>query len=105
GAAGGFGAVAAGGGAVEARGNDIDEAVLDIARGNAKLNGVRPRFMQADIFPWLRDAGARGEQYDVVVLDPAKMTRDRDQVIPALQTYLDMNKLALGVVKHGGMSA
>src|ERR1041384_1890604 len=39
----------------------------------------------------------------MVVLDPAKMTRDRDQVIPALKKYLDMNKLALGAVKPGGI--
>ena len=36
-----------------------------------------------------------GERFDVVILDPAKMTRDREQVIPALKKYLDMNKLAL----------
>jgi 23S rRNA (cytosine1962-C5)-methyltransferase len=41
----------------------------------------------------------------VVILDPAKMTRDRDQVITALKKYLDMNKLALGVVKPGGLFA
>ncbi|HTM71287.1 MAG TPA: class I SAM-dependent rRNA methyltransferase, partial [Luteimonas sp.] len=106
---GGFGVYAAVRGAREVVGIDIDEDVLEIARGNAKLNaaagGVKPRFVQADIFPWLRDAAARGEQYDVVVLDPAKMTRDRDQVIPALKKYLDMNKLALGVVAPGGLFA
>jgi 23S rRNA (cytosine1962-C5)-methyltransferase len=41
----------------------------------------------------------------VVILDPAKMTRDREQVINALKKYLDMNKLALGVVKPGGLFA
>jgi 23S rRNA (cytosine1962-C5)-methyltransferase len=106
---GGFGVYASVRGASEVVGIDIDEAVLEIARGNAKLNtaagGVKPRFVQADIFPWLRDAAARGERYDVVVLDPAKMTRDRDQVIPALKKYLDMNKLALGVVAPGGLFA
>jgi 23S rRNA (cytosine1962-C5)-methyltransferase len=107
---GGFGVYAAVRGAAEVTGIDIDEAVLEIARGNAKLNmpfvsGVKPRFVQADIFPWLRDAAARGEQYDVVILDPAKMTRDRDQVIPALKKYLDMNKLALGVAAPGALFA
>ena len=102
---GGFGVYAAVRGASEVVGIDIDDAVLEIARGNAKLNNVRPRFVQADIFPWLRDAANNGEQYDVVILDPAKMTRDRDQVIPALKKYLDMNKLALGVVKPGGLLA
>ena len=102
---GGFGVYAAVRGASEVVGIDIDDAVLEIARGNAKLNNVRPRFVQADIFPWLRDAANAGDLYDVVILDPAKMTRDREQVIPALKKYLDMNKLALGVVKPGGLLA
>ncbi|NZA24856.1 class I SAM-dependent rRNA methyltransferase [Luteimonas sp. SJ-92] len=102
---GGFGIYAAVHGASEVTGVDIDQDVLDIARGNAKLNDVRPRWVQADVFPWLRDAAASGERYDAVVLDPAKMTRDRDQVIPALKKYLDMNKLALGVVAPGGLFA
>jgi 23S rRNA (cytosine1962-C5)-methyltransferase len=102
---GGFGVYAAVRGASDVVGIDIDEDVLAIARGNAKLNEVRVKFVQADIFPWLRDAASRGDLFDVVVLDPAKLTRDRDQVIPALKKYLDMNKLALGAVKPGGMLA
>lgn len=102
---GGFGVYAAARGAAEVVGVDIDDDVLSIAKGNAKLNDVHVKFIQADIFPWLRDAGNAGERFDVVVLDPAKMTRDREQVIPALKKYLDMNKLALGVVKPGGLLA
>ena len=102
---GGFGVYAAARGAAEVVGVDIDGDVIEIAKGNARLNDVRPRFVQADIFPWLRDAANAGDRYDVVVLDPAKMTRDRDQVIPALKKYLDMNRLALGVVKPGGLFA
>jgi 23S rRNA (cytosine1962-C5)-methyltransferase len=102
---GGFGVYAAVRGASEVVGIDIDEDVLSIAKGNAKLNNAHVKFVQADIFPWLRDAGNRGERFDVVILDPAKLTRDRDQVIPALKKYLDMNKLALGVVRPGGLLA
>ena len=102
---GGFGVYAAARGAAEVTGIDIDNDVLELARGNAKLNNARVKFVQADIFPWLRDAGNRGDAYDVVILDPAKMTRDREQVIPALKKYLDMNRLALGVVKPGGLLA
>ena len=43
-----------------------------------------------------------GKRWDAVVLDPAKMTRSRDEVIEALKNT-DMNKLALGVVKPGGL--
>ena len=102
---GGFGVYAAVRGAAEVIGIDIDDDVLDIAKGNAKLNDAHVKFVQADIFPWLRDAGNRGDLFDVVILDPAKLTRDRDQVIPALKKYLDMNKLALGVLKPGGLLA
>jgi len=102
---GGFGIYAKVRGAQEVVGVDIDEEVLSIAKGNAKLNDVRLKLVQADIFPWLRDAGNAKDKYDVVILDPAKMTRDREQVIPALKKYLDMNKFALGVVKPGGLFA
>ncbi|GGK16829.1 class I SAM-dependent rRNA methyltransferase [Luteimonas terricola] len=102
---GGFAVYSAVRGAADVVGVDIDADVIELAKGNAKLNGVRPRFVQADIFPWLRDASNAGERYDVVVLDPAKMTRDREQVIPALKKYLDMNKLALSVVAPGGLLA
>jgi len=92
------------GGADEVVGVDLDEEILEIAERNARLNKAKVRFVQADIFHWLRDAAANNaKQFDVVILDPAKMTRDREQVIPALKKYLDMNKLALGAVKPGGV--
>ncbi|MBN7138161.1 oxidoreductase [Lysobacter enzymogenes] len=102
---GGFGVYAKARGAEEVIGVDIDADVINIAKGNAKLNGAHVKFVQADIFPYLRDMGNAGERFDVVILDPAKMTRDREQVIPALKKYLDMNKLALSVVKPGGLFA
>jgi 23S rRNA (cytosine1962-C5)-methyltransferase len=92
------------GGAEEVVAVDLDEEILAIAERNAKLNRAKVRFVQADIFPWLRDVAlGNQERYDVVVLDPAKMTRDREQIIPALKKYLDMNKLALAAVKAGGI--
>jgi 23S rRNA (cytosine1962-C5)-methyltransferase len=91
------------GGASEATGIDLDEGILEIAKKNAKLNNADVRFVQADLFHWLRDAANRREEWDVVVLDPAKLTRDREQVIPALKKYNDMNKLAMQVTAPGGI--
>lgn len=82
---------------------DIDDVVLATAEQNARLNQAKIRFVQADIFPWLRDSAVNGEKFDVVILDPAKLTRDREQVLAALKKYLDMNKLAMGMVKPGGI--
>ncbi len=58
---GGFAVYSAVRGAADVVGVDIDAAVIEIARGNAKLNGVRPRFVQGDIFPWLGGASKPGE--------------------------------------------
>jgi 23S rRNA (cytosine1962-C5)-methyltransferase len=91
------------GGADEVVGVDLDDQALALARQNAGLNGQRIRFVQADLFPWLRDIIAAGQRFDVVVLDPAKQTRDRDELDFALRRYGDMNRLAIQAVAPGGL--
>lgn len=101
---GGFGVYAkARGEAGEVVGLDLDEEALDMAKQNAKLNGAQVRYVQADLFAWLRDVIPNGERFDVVILDPAKLTRDRESVDQALRKYCDMNRLALQVVAPGGV--
>jgi 23S rRNA (cytosine1962-C5)-methyltransferase len=89
--------------AAEVVGVDLDEEALALARQNANLNQARVRFVQADLFPWLRDVLAHGQRFDVVVLDPAKQTRDREEIGLALKRYLDMNRLAMQAVVPGGV--
>jgi len=101
--AGGFAVHAMAAGAREATGVDMDAGILEIARANAAANGVAADFQQADIFDWLRAAVARGEKYDAVILDPAKLTRDRNRVFDALKKYFAMNRLALDVIPPGGL--
>jgi 23S rRNA (cytosine1962-C5)-methyltransferase len=91
------------GAAEETIGVDLDEVALETAKQNANLNQARIRFVQADIFPWLRDTIANGQRFDVVILDPAKQTRDREALDEALKKYLDMNRLAMQVVAPGGV--
>jgi 23S rRNA (cytosine1962-C5)-methyltransferase len=91
------------GGAEEVIGVDIDDEAIALAKGNANLNQVRVRFVQADLFAWLREVLPSGQRFDVVVLDPAKQTRDREEVGFALKKYLDMNRLALQAVAPGGL--
>jgi 23S rRNA (cytosine1962-C5)-methyltransferase len=100
---GGFAVYAKARGAEDVTGVDLDEQALALARQNAGLNQGRIRFVQSDLFPWLRDMIGQGQRWDVVVLDPAKQTRDRDEVPVALKRYLDMNRLALQAVAPGGV--
>jgi 23S rRNA (cytosine1962-C5)-methyltransferase len=101
--AGGFAVHAMAAGAREATGVDMDPGILEIARANAAANQMAVDFQQADIFDWLRAAIGRGERYDAVVLDPAKLTRDRNRVTDALKKYFAMNRLALDVIPPGGL--
>lgn len=82
---------------------DIDENAIELARQNARLNQVEIHFIQADVFTWLRNIAGSAELYDVVILDPAKMTRDRQKLAEALRKYCDINRLAMQVIKPGGI--
>jgi len=89
--------------AAEVTGVDLDEEAIALAKQNANLNQVRITFAQNDIFAWIRDMLPTGNRFDVVVLDPAKMTRDREAIDLALKKYLDMNRLAMHAVAPGGI--
>ena len=87
----------------EVIGIDLDESAIALAKQNANLNQARIRLVQADLFAWLRDILPTGQRFDVVVLDPSKQTRDREELDYALKRYLDMNRLALQAVAAGGI--
>jgi 23S rRNA (cytosine1962-C5)-methyltransferase len=82
---------------------DLDEDPLEVAKGNADLNNVRVKFVQADAFSYLRDAAAAGKQWDAVVLDPPKLIRSRDEYEDGVRKHRDLNKLAFGAVAPGGL--
>jgi 23S rRNA (cytosine1962-C5)-methyltransferase len=89
--------------ASEVTGLDLDESVIAIAEENARLNKAKIKFVQVDLFHWLREAIQRGQKFDVVILDPAKQTRSKEELEKAMRKYTDMNRLAMQVVKPGGI--
>lgn len=89
--------------AEEVVGVDLDEDAITLAKNNANLNQAKVRFVQGNLFTWLRDILPSGQKFDVVVLDPSKQTRDREEIDFALKQYFDMNKLALQAVVPGGI--
>jgi 23S rRNA (cytosine1962-C5)-methyltransferase len=91
------------GGAAEVTGVDLDEEPLRLARENANLNQVRVRFVQADVFLYMREMLLQGRQYDVVVLDPPKLIRNRTELDEGTRKHFDLNRLAMRLVKPGGL--
>ena len=73
---GGFGLHAARAGADAVVGVDSSEPALELARANARLNGLENvTFVAADVFDQLDALAAAGERFGVVVLDPPKFAR------------------------------
>lgn len=83
---------------------DASESALTQARANAEANGVADRLktIQKDAFKALEELESRGELFDVVVLDPPKLARNRQGVDAALRGYYSLNRFALGLVRPGG---
>lgn len=100
---GGFALSAAVAGAKSVHGVDLDEAAIAVAKKNAKLNKVQIEWAHADIFAWMREAQKQGQQWDIVVLDPPKLIRTRDDYEDGRKKYFDMNRLAASLVAPGGM--
>jgi 23S rRNA (cytosine1962-C5)-methyltransferase len=101
---GGFAIMAASrGGASEVTGIDLDEAPLQFAKQNANLNQVQIKFTQADAFAYMRDMLRSGKFFDVVVLDPPKLIRNRSELEEGTRKHFDLNRLAMQLVAPGGL--
>lgn len=82
---------------------DLDEQAIAIARENARLNQQKINFVHADVFGYMRDMIANARTFDVVVLDPPKLIRNRRKLEEGTRTHLDLNRLALQLVAEGGL--
>ncbi|RLS52288.1 MAG: class I SAM-dependent rRNA methyltransferase [Planctomycetota bacterium] len=105
---GGFALTAAAvGQAASVHGIDGSAPAIERATGNAARNGLADRvtFEKADAYRFLEQAIQRGERYDVIVLDPPKMAKAREQIDSALRGYHGLNTLALRVLAEGGVLA
>lgn len=86
-------------------GVDSSESALTMARANAELNDVADRFQweHGAAAPTMERLYAAGEQFDGVVLDPPKMARTRGGLDRALKGYRTLNRLAVSLLKPGGI--
>ena len=105
---GGFSIHAALGGAADVTAVDLDEAAVAQGRRNANLNQVPPnrlKWVHADAFAYARQMQKNGERFDAVLCDPPKfvMTREPAGAAEGMRKYADLNSIAAGLVKPGGL--
>ncbi|HSL51107.1 MAG TPA: class I SAM-dependent rRNA methyltransferase [Candidatus Deferrimicrobiaceae bacterium] len=105
--AGGFACHALLGGAERALLLDSSADALAMARRNLSLNGVEARaeLREGNAFDGLRELGARGERFGLVVLDPPPFTRRKDTVEAAARGYKEINIRGLRLLERGGLLA
>ncbi len=101
---GAFGVHAALAGARSVLGIEVSEEAVELAKENARRNGVLGRcaYRVANAFDELRHLTREGRQFDWVVLDPPAFARRKEAVSRALSGYRDVNLWALKLLRPGG---
>ena len=94
-------------GASSVLGVDASDLGCKQAEENAKLNGLQDtvKFLCADVFDLLPELEAKGEKFDVVILDPPAFTKSRNSVKNAVKGYREINLRAMKLIKDGGYLA
>ncbi len=91
-------------GAESVLGVDASQLAVDQATENAALNHLedKVKFECADVFELLPALEAKGEKYDVVILDPPAFTKSRNSIKQAVKGYREINLRGMKLVKNGG---
>ena len=94
-------------GARHVLGVDASELGVAQARENAALNGLSDRveFLCADVFALLPELEAKGQKFDLVILDPPAFTKSRASVKKAVTGYREINLRAMKLIRDGGFLA
>jgi len=102
---GGFALACAKAGASHVTALDISADACAAISANAKRNDVRVDVTETNVFDWLKSATTRGDQYDLIILDPPSFTRDRARLNDALRGYKEIHLRAAQLLGNGGLLA
>jgi len=85
---------------------DMSELALGTAQRNLELNALNVADLtnvRQDVFKLLRQYKEKGQQFDMVILDPPKFADSKAQLMSAARGYKDINRVAMQIVKPGGL--
>jgi 23S rRNA (cytosine1962-C5)-methyltransferase len=85
----------------------VEESPENIAaaKRNAAHNDLKVRWIEQDVFQFLRAADKAGAQYDLIILDPPSFTRTRSGLRDALRGYRELHMRAFKLLSKGGILA
>ena len=82
---------------------DASPVALEYAEANARRIGNTIEPLRADAFDALQALLARGDRFDVVVLDPPAFIKRKKDIPRGQAAYRKLNQLALGLLAEGGL--
>jgi 23S rRNA (cytosine1962-C5)-methyltransferase len=85
----------------------VEESSENIAaaKRNAGLNDLNARWVEQDVFQFLRAAEKAGKQYDLIILDPPSFTKTRSGLRDALRGYRELHMRAFKLLSKDGVLA
>jgi 23S rRNA (cytosine1962-C5)-methyltransferase len=78
---------------------------LAAARANAERNSVSVKFVEDDVFAFLRGAEKAEAQYDLIILDPPSFTKTKGGLHNALRGYRELHVRAFNLLSKDGLLA
>ena len=100
---GGFSIYALAANAASVHSVDSSEKAIALTRSNLEVNGFdlldNPCYAE-DVFEFLKD---KGDQFDLIVLDPPAFAKHRDARHQAVKGYQRLNTQAMKVIRPGGI--
>jgi 23S rRNA (cytosine1962-C5)-methyltransferase len=85
----------------------VEESADNVAAGrkNAERNGLKARWIERDVFSFLRGAEKAGAEYDLIILDPPSFTRTKSGLSDALRGYRELHVRAFKLLSKDGLLA
>jgi 23S rRNA (cytosine1962-C5)-methyltransferase len=102
---GGFALACARAGAAEVVGVEVGGESLRAAAQNAARNHLAVRWIEQDVFQFLRSAEKAEERFDLIILDPPSFTKTKGGLHDALRGYKELHVRAFKLLSPNGMLA
>jgi 23S rRNA (cytosine1962-C5)-methyltransferase len=92
-------------GAAEVTAVEENSANIAAAKQNAARNNLEVKWLEQDVFQFLRAAEKRQSQYDLIVLDPPSFTKTKSGLRDAMRGYRELHVRAFKLLSRDGVLA
>ncbi len=84
---------------------DISKEAIKKAQENFQLNNLQGKFINENVFDYLRVLRKEKEKYDLIIIDPPSFAKNRSQIEGAKRGFKDLMVNSLKIVKENGLIA